>query len=218
MTTLVLMHAFPLDATMYGGVASAFEGEMLAPDLPGFGGEALAEGEPSLDAYARDVGRYLDERGIERAVIGGTSMGGYTAMAFYRLFPERVAGLALIDTKATADARRGRRGTPSDGRRLMVDERSRRPHWSRTCCPSCLGATTVATRPDVVATVADWVRSADPDAAAWAQRAMAARPDSLEHAREVDVPSLVVVGGRTFSRRRADAAAMATALPAASWC
>ncbi|MEO8107609.1 MAG: alpha/beta hydrolase, partial [Actinomycetes bacterium] len=213
MTTLVLLHAFPLDAAMYDGVASAFEGDLLTPNLPGFGGEALVEGEPSLDAYAEGVARYLDAKGIERAVIGGTSMGGYTAMAFYRLFPERVAALALIDTKASADAPEA-----AEGRRTMaqqmVDGQTTDPLVANVL-PNLLGATTFATRPDVVTTVEGWVQGADPAAAAWAQLAMAARPDSLQTLAKVSVPSLVVVGSEDVLSPPTDAAAMATVLPAA---
>ncbi len=210
MTTLVLLHAFPLDATMYDEVAASFDGDLLTPNLPGFGGEALADGEPSLDAYAHAVARDLDARGIDRAVIGGTSMGGYTAMAFYRLFPERVAGLALIDTKATADA-----PAASEGRRAMAGEMIEGQTTApliENVLPKLLGATTFADRADVVTLVEGWVQGADPAAAAWAQRAMAARPDSLETLAEVRVPSLVVVGEEDVLSPPTDAAMMASAL------
>ena len=210
MTTLVLLHAFPLDATMYDEVAASFEGDLLTPNLPGFGGEALVDDEPSLDAYAQAVVRDLDSRGIDRAVIGGTSMGGYTAMALYRLFPQRVAGLALIDTKATADA-----PAAAEGRLAMAEQMVQGQTTApliENVLPKLLGATTFADRSDLVATVEGWVKGADPAAAAWAQRAMAARPDSLETLAQVSVPSLVVVGEEDVLSPPTDAAIMASAL------
>src|SRR5215207_840511 len=103
MPSLVLLHAFPLDAQMYRGVAGAMAGEVLTPDLPGFGGTGRPHDEPSLDEYADAVASELDRIGAADVVIGGTSMGGYVAMAFCRRHGDRVAGLALIDTKASAD-------------------------------------------------------------------------------------------------------------------
>lgn len=210
MIPLVLLHAFPLDATMYVEVADTFEGPLLTPDLVGFGGVPLPAAEPSLDVYADRVVRELDAAGLDRVVLGGTSMGGYTAMAICRLHPERVAGLALIDTKATADtseAAAGRRAMAQ----TMVDGVTTDP-LVQNVLPKLLGATTVSTRPDVTERVRGWVRDANPAAAAWAQRAMADRPDSLDTLREMSVPSLVVVGDEDVLSPPADAGVMAAAL------
>jgi pimeloyl-ACP methyl ester carboxylesterase len=79
--------------------------------------------------------------------------------------------------------------------------------------PALVGPTTVRERPEVGAAVAASVRAAPPAAAAWAQRAMASRPDSLDTLRSVDVPALVVLGDEDELATRADADAMVEALP-----
>jgi len=210
MTTLVLLHAFPLDATMYEAVADEFEGDLLTPDLPGFGGVPLLDVEPSMDAFADHVAAQLDAEGLERVVIGGTSMGGYVAMAFCRRHADRVAGVALIDTKATADPE-----AAADGRRAMaaamVDGDTTQPLLENVF-PKLLGATTTRDQPDVVQRVREWVSGADPKAAAYAQRAMAVRPDSLETLAALTVPSLVVVGEEDVLSPPTDTAVMASAL------
>jgi pimeloyl-ACP methyl ester carboxylesterase len=210
-TPLVLLHAFPLSRVMYDPVVRLISCRTVVPDLPGFGSEPLAMGEPSLDVYADHVVGVMDRLGIERGVIAGTSMGGYAAMAMWRRHPERVAGLGLIDTKASADAPEA-----AAGRRQMasvMEERSTTDPLIESVLPKLLGETTVASRPDVAASVRDWVSTCDPRAAAWAQRAMAARPDSFDTLRGVDVPSLVVVGEEDVLAPREDAEAMAEALP-----
>jgi pimeloyl-ACP methyl ester carboxylesterase len=60
------------------------------------------------------------------------------------------------------------------------------------------------------------VEDAPPAAAAWAQRAMAARPDSFDTLGAVSVPALVVVGEQDALSSVADAQAMVDALPDAS--
>lgn len=210
MTTLVLLHAFPLDATMYEAVAAEFDGDLVTPDLPGFGSSPLLDAEPSMDAFADHVARQLDEAGLDRVVIGGTSMGGYAAMAFCRRHGDRVAGVALIDTKATADSEAG-----ADGRRAMAAamvEGSTTQPLLDIVFPKLLGATTMRDRSDVVQQVSDWVAGADPKAAAYAQRAMAARPDSVETLAALRVPTLVVVGEEDVLSPPTDAATMASAL------
>src|SRR5919108_1694009 len=53
-----------------------------------------------LRDLANDCRQVLDERGIETCVLGGMSMGGFMAFEFARMWPERLDGLILIDTKA----------------------------------------------------------------------------------------------------------------------
>jgi pimeloyl-ACP methyl ester carboxylesterase len=72
-----------------------------------------------------------------------------------------------------------------------------------------LGELTKDQRPDVVETVRALVEAAPPEAAAWAQRAMAARPDSFDVLRDLEVPLLVVVGDQDALSPVGDAQAMA---------
>ncbi|RKR06809.1 pimeloyl-ACP methyl ester carboxylesterase [Kushneria sinocarnis] len=53
----------------------------------------------------------------ERFALAGLSMGGYVALAIMRQAPERVTGLALIDTSAAPDSEEGARA-----RRGMIDQ------------------------------------------------------------------------------------------------
>ncbi|MEO0698239.1 MAG: alpha/beta hydrolase [Pseudomonadota bacterium] len=55
------------------------------------------DGDYTRASFASDVGEVLDALGIERAIIGGNSMGGSVSLAFAIRSPERVAGLILVD-------------------------------------------------------------------------------------------------------------------------
>lgn len=210
MTPLVLLHAFPLSPVMYGDVVAGLPPGVLVPDLPGFGDTEVPDTAPSLDRYADHVAAVMTAAGIDRAVLAGTSMGGYTAMAFCRRHPQRVAGLGLIDTKASAD--------PPDAartRREMADELEASGSTDvllEQVLPKLLGETTLGSRPEVAGAVRAWVKVCDPRAAAWAQRAMAARPDSFDTLRGIDVPSLVVVGEEDVLTPGEAAVAMTEAL------
>jgi 3-oxoadipate enol-lactonase len=102
---VVLIHAFPLDSSMWDGQIAALSARyrVVAPDLPGFGGSDVQEG-LTVDAAADAVAEVLDRLGADGPVfVGGLSMGGYVALAFGRLYPQRVHGLILADTKADPD-------------------------------------------------------------------------------------------------------------------
>ena len=104
-TPLVLLHGFPLDHHLWDDVSSLLEDkfELILPDLRGFG-ESTTVGAPySMDDYASDIAGLLDQFGIQKAAVAGHSMGGYVALAFAKLYPERVSGLALISSQVLAD-------------------------------------------------------------------------------------------------------------------
>jgi pimeloyl-ACP methyl ester carboxylesterase len=209
---LVLLHAFPLNRSMWREVADALAPSvaLIAPDLPGLGGTGVPDGEPSLDVSADQVATALAEAGHQRAVLAGVSMGGYVAMAFARRHRSRLAGLALIDTKAGAD------GEAARANREQAAQRVTGPEGTTALLPmleGLLGRSTHAARPELVSRVRELVLSAPPAGVAWSQRAMARRPDSTELLRTLDVPAAVVVGEEDTLTPLGDAHAMAEALP-----
>ncbi|AUS79876.1 alpha/beta hydrolase [Actinoalloteichus sp. AHMU CJ021] len=195
---LVLLHAFPVDARMWGGVRPLLGPgrRVFAPDQRGLGGRPLTRDgdvpQPDLDVVADDVLAELDAQGVRRVVVGGCSMGGYVAMALLRRAPGRVAGLVLVGTRAGAD------GPEQRANRLRVADRLEREGatgWSaESAVEGLLGPTTRASRPEVVRAVRGWAREQSPAGVAWAQRAMASRRDSRALLAAATVPVLVVAG------------------------
>ena len=105
--SLVLLHAFPCDGRMWEPQAHAAVSlgwRVLVPDLPGFGASTLIDSEPDLAVVAAALITELEERGVDRCILGGVSLGGYVAMAVLRSRPDLVAAVLLCDTKATADS------------------------------------------------------------------------------------------------------------------
>lgn len=214
-TPLVLLHAFPLSARMWTCQLERLPGpagetaRVIVPDQRGFGTAPLGDDAPSLDTAADDVARLLDGAGLDRAVVGGLSMGGYVAMAFARRHGDRLAGLVLADTKATPDTEQARANRERVARavearnsvRILADEKIEE------------GLLGPATDPELVAHVRAMIAQAPPAAVAWAQRAMAARGDSLEVLAGVRVPAAVIVGEADTVTPLAEARLMAEALP-----
>jgi pimeloyl-ACP methyl ester carboxylesterase len=59
--------------------------------------------EYSYEALAEDLGAVLDDRGIDRAVLAGASMGAHTIVRFALDHGDRVAGLVLITPAYTPE-------------------------------------------------------------------------------------------------------------------
>jgi 3-oxoadipate enol-lactonase len=104
-TTLVLLHGYPLDHTIWERILPLLESDfdLIVPDLRGFGESPVSPTPYMLSDLARDIGALLDQLGIKQAVIAGHSMGGYVALAFATIFPKIVRGLGLVATQAAAD-------------------------------------------------------------------------------------------------------------------
>lgn len=186
---VVLLHAFPVGPAMWQDLSALLPGDVLVAHLPGFGQTPTpTDAEPSLDYVAHRVAATLDEHEIERAVLVGLSMGGYVALAFCELFAERVAALGLLDTRTTADTEEARTG------RLSAAQTVLQQRAVTVDLPAMLSQKTRDSRPHIVTAVNQWAAEADPAGVAWAQRAMAARPDRTEVARALTVPMLALAG------------------------
>jgi len=209
---VVLLHAFPMDSSLWAAQrrSLALAGHrVITPDLPGFGGSAPSPAPPSLDVMADAVVGLLDHLGIERAVVGGLSMGGYVTMALLRRHRERLSAIVLADTKAGADTPDA--AATRETVATAVEAAGSSAGIAEGMLPNLLGATTRDSRPEVVATVRRWIGAQPSAGVAWAQRAMAARPDSLADIAAFGGPVLVLHGAQDTISPAADAAAMADA-------
>jgi 3-oxoadipate enol-lactonase len=104
-TPLILLHGYPLDHHLWDEVVPLLKDtfDLIIPDLRGFGESTTVETPYTMDDLASDIAGLLDQLGIKKTAIAGHSMGGYVALAFARLYPERVSGLGLVSTQVLAD-------------------------------------------------------------------------------------------------------------------
>lgn len=209
---VVLLHAFPMDSALWAAQRrelAAAGYRVIAVDLPGFGGSALSTEPPSLDVMADAVADVMQRLGLADAVVGGLSMGGYVVMALLRRHPGRLRGIVLADTKAAADL------PEAAANRLRIADEVAASGSSvalaEAMIPNLLGATTRQSRPEVVDTVRRWITAQPAAGVAWAQRAMAARPDSLDDIASFGGPALVLYGEQDTISPAPDAQAMAAA-------
>lgn len=111
-TPVVLLHGYPLDHHLWDEVVTLLEDrfDLILPDLRGFGGSSTVDSYYSMEDYASDIAALLDHLGIQKAAIVGHSMGGYVALAFARLYPERISGLGLVSSQVLADTEERKEG------------------------------------------------------------------------------------------------------------
>lgn len=191
---VVLLHGFPFNRSMWRGQVELLRASyrVITPDLRGHGETSVAEGAAAtMEEMARDVAALLDELNVARAVVGGLSMGGYVALAFYRLFRERVRALVLADTRAEADTEDAKRGREETARRALEEGTQT---IADTMLPKLLAPATFEENSPAVALVRGMILGTRPEGAAAALRGLAARRDQTDLLPEINVPTLIVVG------------------------
>jgi len=106
---VLLLHSTAADARQWRPQLRELRDDftVVAPDLRGYGGSPL---NPGSFSHAGDVVRLMDELGLERFAIVGSSGGGAVALQVASTVPERVSALVLLCAAAggvdpTADLR-----------------------------------------------------------------------------------------------------------------
>jgi 3-oxoadipate enol-lactonase len=190
---VVLLHAFPLDSRMFEPQAEALADlrRLITPDYPGFGRSPRTPAQPDVRYYAEGVHRLLDRLGLERIVLGGVSMGGYVAFECLRLFPERVSGLILANTRAEPDSEEIRENRKKMARRVAEEgvEVLVELQMARLLAPD-----TLENDARVVERVRAMILESNPNGVVAALGAMRERPDSTPLLGKIEVPTLVIGG------------------------
>jgi 3-oxoadipate enol-lactonase len=204
---VVLLHGFPFNRSLWRGQVESLSASrrVVAPDLRGHGETSLTEGPATMEEMAEDVAALLDELKVERAVVGGLSMGGYVALAFLRAHPSRVGALVLADTRAQADTDDARRTREETAQRALS---AGMEPIADAMLPKLLAPATREQRPDLAARVREMILGTRPEGAAAALRGMALRRDQTDLLETINVPTLILVGSEDAITPPSDSEAM----------
>ncbi len=193
-TALVLLHGFPFDRTIWDEVLAPLArlARIVRIDLRGSGESACGDGPALMETLAGDVFGLLDALDLGHAIVAGHSMGGYVGLAFFRMYAERVAGLALIASHVGADT--PGRALERDRLAAVVDARGMAalagPIVSAAVAPAFHAA-----HPAVVARLQGIVARQNPLGAGAQIIGMKERVDSSDLLEDIAVPALIVGGG-----------------------
>jgi pimeloyl-ACP methyl ester carboxylesterase len=213
---LLLIHGFPLDRRIWKVVEAKIPASvrLVLPDLRGHGKSMLPPGPCAIDDYARDLLELMDRLSVPKFHVAGHSMGGYILLALRRLAPERIAGGALVSSRALPDNEDGRKTREATAQRA---EKEGPGFLAGTMPERAVGA---SPPPGVIDTLRKIIREAQPKGVAAASRAMAARVDSTPELSKIAFPMLVFAGRGDKIVPAAESEAMAKAIPGAKlvWC
>lgn len=105
-TAIVLLHGFLENKTMWQEYVDFFSEKyrVITIDLLGHGESDCLGYVHEMEDNAGAVNEVLEHLKIEKAIILGHSMGGYVALAFAELYPEKVQKLVLQNSTSKEDS------------------------------------------------------------------------------------------------------------------
>lgn len=211
---LVLLHAFPLDGRMWEPQQEELNADrrILVPDLMGFGRSPTPHGPHSIEDHARDVADFMEAHAVSKAVLCGLSMGGYVALAFAALFPHKLAGLILADTRATSDPASSREARTSGIKRLQSEGMV---FLADDMLFKLLSPSTLKSNPELSRKVWSIMVSQRREGVGAALLALRDRPSRLEELPDIRCPVLVIVGSEDAVTPPVESASMADSIPGA---
>lgn len=105
-TTVVLLHGFLENKTMWDIYVDELstKNRIITIDLLGHGQTESLGYVQTMEENADMVHEVLSKLKIQKAIFVGHSMGGYVALAFAELYPEKVEGLVLLNSTSKEDS------------------------------------------------------------------------------------------------------------------
>jgi 3-oxoadipate enol-lactonase len=213
-TPLLLIHAFPLNKSMWETQARAFKASyrVITIDLRGHGKSEAPLWRYTMEQFADDLCGLLDHLGVGKAVLGGLSMGGYALFAFYRKYPDRATALVLADTKAGVDTPEGKAGRYAMAQKLSKEGIGT---VEEAMLPRLLSPGTLRTQSPIVEQVRQMIRSTPVSGIVGDLMAMTDREDALPLLPRITCPTLVVVGEQDQATPPAESRLIAESIPGA---
>lgn len=191
---VVLLHAFPLSRKMWQSQIEPLIAEncrVILPDLRGFGENHNFADINTMEDMAKDIGELLDNLKIEKAIIGGLSMGGYVAFNLYRLLPEKFAAMILADTTCAADTDEKRETRfdlideiEKDGSQVLIE----------AMLPNLISDFTKTNNQELHKKLQQEFSNVNPKGVISALRGMAGRKEHCHILKAISVPTLLIYG------------------------
>lgn len=190
---LVFLHGFPFDSSMWEPQIKSLPENIRAItlDFRGHGQSDVGNAHYSIEFFADDVIALLDFLGISNAVICGLSMGGYVALRLVERHPDRVNALVLCDTRSESDTNEGRVKRASTVRSVQADGVK---GFAENFVKAVFAPRSFETAESEIVRIKNIIENTSPLSICGTLLALAARTDTTESLKRIDVPTLILVG------------------------
>lgn len=190
---VVLIHGFCESRTLW----KSFEEELSAkyrvicPDLPGFGESRLTVETLSMQYFAKEVERLLEDLNIDKCTIVGHSLGGYVALAFADKAPQRLNGIGLFHSTVYADTEEKK---VNRNKTISFIEDNGVDVFALAFVPPLFNLDSRNKYSEEIAAITKVAKNTDPLAVIETTKAMRDRVDRSEMMSQLNIPVLYIIG------------------------
>jgi pimeloyl-ACP methyl ester carboxylesterase len=167
--------------------------KLIIPDLPGYGKSALSpqHSEINIEFYAEYLNAIAEKENLQQFSLVGHSMGGYAALTFAEMYPNKLKKLCLFhshpyedDETKKENRRKSIRFIEQHGTKLFSDEL-----YNTLFAPSFYEQ-----QPEVVKAIKEKATHYPPETLIGSTQAMINRKDRSAVMKNISVPVLLIIG------------------------
>jgi pimeloyl-ACP methyl ester carboxylesterase len=168
--------------------------KLIIPDLPGYGKSQIINHKSEIinvEFYAEYMNAIAEKENLQQFTLVGHSMGGYAALAFAELFPDRLKKLCLFhshpyddDETKKENRRKSIRFIEQHGTKLFTDEL-----YNTLFAPAFYEQ-----HPEVVEAIKEKATHYPPETLIDSTQAMINRKDRSNVLKNISVPVLLIIG------------------------
>ncbi len=190
--TIVLLHGFleSLNIWDYFSQELAKGYNVVRIDLPGHGKSENIDSVHTMELMADSVKAVLDEEGINKCVMVGHSMGGYTTLAFADQYPDYLKGFVLFHSAAHADSEEIK---INRDRTVKIVEKDR-AGFVNNFIPSLFASDNIAKFSKEISNLKKQAAITSKQAIIAALRGMKERTEKITLLKTVNIPLMYIIG------------------------
>ncbi|MBL0328757.1 MAG: alpha/beta fold hydrolase [Bacteroidetes bacterium] len=190
---IIFIHGFPFDKSMWDVQMEQLKktNRVIAYDIRGYGKSSAGEDEQSIRLFADDLLNFMDALFIEKAIVCGFSMGGYTLLSATSRYAKRFEALILCDTQCIADStelKEKRNEVISQVKSGKINE------FTETFLGSVFCPESIQLKPEIVEKARAIILNTSPFTIAGGLAAISQRWETFTTLCEINVPTLILSG------------------------
>jgi len=192
-TPVVLIHGFPFSHAMWQPQIELLKSKyrVIAYDVRGHGNSEVGDGQYLIEFFVDDLIGLLDHLKIEKTILCGLSMGGYTALRAVERNPERFHALILCDTSSEADTNEAKLRRAATIRTVKRDGVKA---FAETFVKAVFAPESLENRVDIVQFIRDIIGSTSPIGICGTLLALAGRTETTSSLPSMKLPTLILAG------------------------
>ena len=185
--TVVLLHGFGEDSSVWSGFVPFLQKDfyIITPDY------SRLSNLKTIEEYADFVHKKIVEKGVEKCVMIGHSMGGYIALAFAEKYPEMLTGLGLFHSTSFADSEEKKAVRTKN---IDFIDKHGAAAFIKTSTPNLYAETFQKNHPEIIEKHIEYASTLPKEALKAGMQAMRDRPDRRQVLKSLRCSVMFIIG------------------------